>query len=316
MNIVILDGYTLNPGDLSWNGFSDLAEQCQVYEHTLAADVVNRCQDCDIILTNKTALTADVIRQLPQVKYIGVLATGTNVVDVAFAKQQGIVVTNVPAYGPDAVAQMVFAHILHHSQHVALHDHAVKQGGWTQQRDFCFTLKPLMSLKGKILGLVGYGDIAQQVATIALAFGMKVLIHTPQRKKHLPQGVSWCELNELLPQAQFLSLHCPLTEATYRMINATTLKALPLNAMVINTARGDLIDEQALANWLNQNQGYASVDVLSTEPPQANNPLLSADNVSITPHIAWATSEARQNLMNIAVNNVVQYINGTPINLV
>jgi len=316
MNIVILDGYTLNPGDLSWDGFRDVAEQCQVYDHTSAADIVSRCQNCDMVLTNKTALSADVLKQLPQVKYIGVLATGTNVVDVAFAKQQGIVVTNVPAYGPDAVAQMVFAHILHHSQHVAIHDHAVKQGDWTRQRDFCFTLQPLMSLKGKTIGLVGYGDIAQQVASIALAFGMKVLIHTPQRKLHLPKGVIWCELNDLLSQAMFLSLHCPLTTATYQMINTTTLTLLPFNAVVINTARGDLIDEQALADWLNQHQGYACVDVLSTEPPQANNPLLSANNISITPHIAWATKEARQNLMNIAVNNCAQFINGTPINLV
>jgi len=316
MKIVILDGYTLNPGDLSWDGFSDLAQQCQVYDHTLAADVVSRCQDYDIVLTNKTVLSADVIKRLPQVKYIGVLATGTNVVDIGFAKQQGIVVTNVPAYGADAVAQMVFAHILHHSQHVALHDQAVKQGDWNRHRDFCFTLRPLMSLKGKTLGLIGYGDIAQQVAAIALAFGMKVLVNTPQRKKHLPEGVTWCEQTELLSQAMFLSLHCPLTAATHQMINATTLKLLPFDAMVINTARGDLINEQALADWLNQNQGYACVDVLSTEPPQANNPLLSANNISITPHIAWATREARQNLLNIAVNNCVQYMQGTPINLV
>ncbi|UJF23482.1 D-2-hydroxyacid dehydrogenase [Shewanella sp. OMA3-2] len=315
MKIVVLDGFTLNPGDLSWHELSELAP-CQVHDHTLADDVVSRCQAAEIILTNKTSITADILKQLPDIKYIGVLATGTNVVDLAYAKLRGIIVTNVPAYGPDAVAQMVFAHILHHTQQVALHDKAVKQGLWAGQRDFCFTLSPLMSLKGKVLGLIGFGDIAQHVAQIGLAFGMKVLVHTPKAKAGLAQGIAWCELAVLLPKAQFLSLHCPLTEVTHHMIDASTLAKLPSNALIINTARGDLINEQDLADWLNQDKGFAAVDVLSSEPPQIGNPLLSAKNITITPHIAWATKEARQNLMNIAVNNCRQFMLGEPVNVV
>ncbi|MCL1141902.1 D-2-hydroxyacid dehydrogenase [Shewanella gaetbuli] len=315
MNIVVLDGFTLNPGDLSWQGFEQLA-QCVVYDHTEQHDVVARANKADIVLTNKTVLSAHTLKQLPNVKYIGVLATGTNVVDVEYAKQHGIVVTNIPAYGPDAVAQMVFAHILSHTQQVALHDSAVKQGHWSEQRDFCFTLAPLMSLKGKTIGLIGYGDIAQHVAKIALSFGMNVLVHTPTPKTELAQGVSWCTLTDLLPQSHFVSLHCPLTPATEQLIDQPLLAQLPKNTLIINTARGGLVNEQALADWLNAGKGFAAVDVLSTEPPSPNNPLLSAKNITITPHIAWATKEARQNLMNIAVDNCQQFIVGKPVNRV
>ena len=315
MKVVVLDGFTLNPGDLSWHELAQLAP-CKVYEHSLIDDVVIRCQGAEIILTNKTPITADILKQLPDIKYIGVLATGTNVVDLIYAKQRGIIVTNVPAYGPDAVAQMVFAHILHHTQQVALHDKAVKQGLWAGQRDFCFTLSPLMSLKGKVLGLIGFGDIAQHVAQIALAFGMKVLIHTPKIKVGLSQGIEWCELADLLPRVQFLSLHCPLTNATHQMINTSSLAKLPSKALIINTARGDLVNEQDLADWLNQGKGFAAVDVLSSEPPKIDNPLISAKNITITPHIAWATKDARQNLMDIAVNNCRQFMLGKPTNVV
>ncbi|QIR13754.1 D-2-hydroxyacid dehydrogenase [Shewanella aestuarii] len=315
MKIVVLDGFTLNPGDLSWQGLVDLAE-CQIYDHTLAKEVLARCNGAAMVLTNKTQLPATLLSQLPDLKYIGVLATGTNVVDVNFAKQQGIVVSNVPAYGPDAVAQMVFAHILHFYQHVALHDGAVKQGQWGASRDFCFTLAPLTSLKGKTLGLVGFGDIAKQTCQIGLAFGMKVLIHTPTPKTNLPERVTWCSLEHLLPQVDILSLHCPLTPQTHHLINKQTLALLASNTLLVNSARGDLVNEQDLADWLNQGRGYAGLDVLSSEPPKNDNPLLQANNVVITPHIAWATKEARQNLMDIAVNNCRQFIQGTPINCV
>lgn len=320
MNIVVLDGFTLNPGDLSWHALEALGV-FKVYEHTLPQDVLERCHNAQLILTNKTVLDAKLLTQLPNVKYIGVLATGTNVVDVAEAKRLGITVTNVPAYGPDAVAQMVFAHILHFTQQVALHSRAVKKGEWTLQRDFCFTLSPLISLKGKTLGLIGYGDIAKKVCQIGLAFGMNVLINTPSQKTDLPSGVTWLPLNELLTLADIVSLHCPLTPATLKLINTENLSLLKQDVILINTARGDLVDEAELATWLIANKGFAGLDVLSTEPPAADNPLLhselaNSERLVITPHIAWATKEARQNLLNIAVTNCQQFLKGTPVNCV
>ena len=315
MKIVVLDGYTLNPGDLDWQGLQSLGE-CTIYDHTLADEVVARCQDAQIVLTNKTLLNEQTLSQLPQLNYIGVLATGTNVVDMASASQHGICVTNIPAYGQDAVAQMVFAHILHHYQQVALHDKAVKQGLWAEQRDFCFTLAPLTSLKSLTLGVVGYGDIGQQVAKLGVAFGMKVLITTTQAKTDLPDAIEWCERDSLLTQADIISLHCPLNAATKHMINCDSLGILKPSCLLVNTARGDLINETDLAQWLNQNNGFAAVDVLSTEPPSPDNPLLSAANITITPHIAWATSQARQNLLNIAVDNVKQFQLGQVVNCV
>ncbi|GGB61402.1 D-2-hydroxyacid dehydrogenase [Shewanella inventionis] len=315
MKIVVLDGYTLNPGDLDWQGLQSLGE-CAIYDHTLADEVVARCQDAQIVLTNKTVLNAQILSQLSQLKYIGVLATGTNVVDIACASQHGICVTNIPAYGPDAVAQMVFAHILHHHQQVSLHDQAVKAGQWSRNRDFCFTLSPLTSLKGLTLGVVGYGDIGQQVANLGAAFGMKVLVTSAKPKTDLPPAIQWCERDTLLKQADIISLHCPLTAATKYMINRDSLALLKAGCLLVNTARGDLINEADLAQWLNQNNGFAAVDVLSTEPPSPNNPLLSAANITITPHIAWATLQARQNLLNIAVNNIKQFLLEDVVNCV
>ncbi|WP_394131293.1 D-2-hydroxyacid dehydrogenase [Shewanella maritima] len=315
MKIVVLDGYTLNPGDLSWQPLLELGE-CDIYQHSQANEVLARAKDAQVLLTNKTVIDRQLMAQLPQLKYIGVLATGTNVVDVAYAIQQGIVVTNVPAYGPDAVAQMVFAHILHHSQHLAVHHDAVVKGLWSNNRDFCFTLAPLMSLKHKTIGLIGYGDIGKQVAKIAQAFNMKVLIHTPNKKLNLDDGLYWCELPKLLQQADIISLHCPLTPITHHLINAASLAIMQPGCLLINTARGDLISETELALWLNQERGFAGVDVLSTEPPEPDNPLLSAKNISISPHIAWATVEARQNLLNIAMNNLQAFGKGEPVNQV
>jgi len=315
MKIVVLDGETLNPGDLSWQSLTELGE-FTCFSRTAGADVVVRAQGAEIILTNKTPLNAETLAQLPALKYIGVLATGTNVVDIAAAKAQGIVVTNVPAYAPDAVAQMVFAHILHHTQAVAAHHQAVVDGQWVSCQDFCFTLMPLQSLKGKTLGLIGYGDIGQQVGTLALAFGMKVLVNTRSVIKDLPQGATWVTRETVLSESDIISLHCPLTPETEQFINQQTLALMKPNALLINTARGGLIDEAALAAALSQNRLFAGVDVLSTEPPSADNPLLHAPNISISPHNAWATKEARQSLLNIAVANVHGYLQGDVINCV
>ncbi|MGL4938741.1 D-2-hydroxyacid dehydrogenase, partial [Shewanella sp.] len=259
---------------------------------------------------------AKTLAQLPSLKYIGVLATGTNVVDIAAAKAQGIVVTNVPAYAPDAVAQMVFAHILHHTQAVAAHHQAVVDGQWLNCKDFCFTLMPLQSLKDKTLGLIGYGDIGHQVGTLALAFGMKVLVNTRSIIKDLPLGVTWAQRDTVLSESDIISLHCPLTPQTEQFINQHSLALMKPNALLINTARGGLIDETALAAALSQNRLFAGVDVLSTEPPSADNPLLHAPNISISPHNAWATKEARQNLLNIATANLTAYLAGKRVNWV
>lgn len=315
MKIVVLDGETLNPGDLSWHALSELGE-LTCFPRTASQDIVARAKDAEVVLTNKTPLNADILAQLPALKYIGVLATGTNVVDLAAAKAQGIVVTNVPAYGPDAVAQMVFAHILHHTQAVAAHHQAVVDGQWVNCQDFCFTLMPLQSLKGKTLGLIGYGDIGQQVGEIALAFGMKVLVHTRTVREDLPLGVMWAERDTVLSESDIVSLHCPLTPQTEQFINQQTLALMKPKALLINTARGGLIDEAALASALARGKLYAGVDVLSTEPPSADNPLLHAPNISITPHNAWATKEARQNLLNIATANLTAYLAGERANWV
>lgn len=315
MKIVVLDGETLNPGDLTWQAISALGEFSS-FARTPSAEIIPRAQDAEIVLTNKTPLNANTLAQLPKLKYIGVLATGTNVVDLAAAKELGIVVTNVPAYGPDAVAQMVFAHILHHTQAVAAHHQAVAAGQWSNCSDFCFTLMPLQSLKGKTLGLIGYGDIGQQVAKLALAFGMKVLVNTRTEPRDLPQGVSWTSRDTVFKESDILSLHCPLTPDTAELINAQTLELMKPQALLINTARGGLIDEAALATALAQGKVFAGVDVLSTEPPSADNPLLTAPNISISPHNAWATKEARQNLLNIATANLSAYLAGDRVNWV
>ncbi|QYK08310.1 D-2-hydroxyacid dehydrogenase [Shewanella mangrovisoli] len=315
MKIVVLDGETLNPGDLTWQAVSALGD-FSCFARTPSTEIIPRAQNAEIVLTNKTPLDANTLAQLPKLKYIGVLATGTNVVDLAAAKELGIVVTNVPAYGPDAVAQMVFAHILHHTQAVAAHHQAVAAGQWSNCSDFCFTLMPLQSLKGKTLGLIGYGDIGQQVAKLALAFGMKVLVNTRTEPSDLPQGVSWTSRDTVFKESDILSLHCPLTPETTELINTQTLELMKPQALLINTARGGLIDEAALAAALAQGKVFAGVDVLSTEPPSADNPLLTAPNISISPHNAWATKEARQNLLNIATANLSAYIAGERVNWV
>jgi len=322
MNIVVLDGYTLNPGDLDWQPLVNIAEQdreglFRCYDRTSEAELISRASNADIIFTNKTLITAETLSQLPKLKYIGVLATGTNVVDLDFAAERGVVVTNVPGYGPDAVAQMVFAHILHHTQRVSIHHSAVSEGKWTDCEDFCFTLAPLQSLKGKTLGLMGYGAIGRQVASIALAFGMKVLVNTRTEITDLPDGVKWTAFDSMISEVDILSLHCPLTEVTDKIINRAVLEKMRPSAILINTARGGLIDEAALKQALDEGMiAAAGVDVLSTEPPKADNPLLSAVNISISPHNSWATREARQNLLDIAVDNLRAFLLAESVNRV
>ncbi|GIU08575.1 glycerate dehydrogenase [Shewanella sp. c952] len=316
MRIVVLDGYALNPGDLSWQPLEDIGE-LDCFERTPAQDVLARSKEAEVLFTNKTVLDAATLKQLPKLRYVGVLATGTNVVDIDAAKALDIVVTNVPGYGPDAVAQMVFAHILHATQQVARHSDAVMQGRWSSSADFCFTLSPLQSLKGKTLGLIGFGDIGRTVAQIALAFGMKVMVNTRHSSLKLPMGCTWVTQDELFLSADIVSLHCPLTAATDKFINQDVLRKMKRSAMLINTARGGLVDEVALADALVKGEiAFCGVDVLSTEPPEADNPLLSAPNITISPHNAWATIEARQNLLNIAVNNLIAFLAGKTINRV
>ncbi|OXM83739.1 D-2-hydroxyacid dehydrogenase [Paenibacillus rigui] len=317
MNIVVLDGYTLNPGDLSWRGLEALG-QVTVYDRTAAEDIIERASQADIVLTNKTPLSAGTLAQLPKLKYIGVLATGYNIVDTQAASARDIVVTNVPAYSSHSVAQLVFALLLELCHRVQLHSDAVHQGEWTRSIDFCFTKSPLTELAGKTIGLIGLGQIGFQTSVIARAFGMRVLAVGSGRTAPPPtEGVEWVTLEELLTASDVVSLHCPLTSATERLINGERLAFMKPTAFLINTSRGGLVAEADLAEALNSGKlAGAGLDVLSAEPPAADNPLLQARNCIITPHIAWATKEARERLMNIAVNNVARYMQGSAVNVV
>lgn len=315
MNIVVLDGYTLNPGDLSWNELQSLGHST-VYERTESKDIVHRAQAAQIILTNKTPLMKETIDALPQVRYIGVLATGYNVVDVAAAKHRGIVVTNVPAYGTASVAQTVFALLLELTHRVRLHADLVKYGGWSLQPDFSFWQGGLVELAGKTMGIVGFGNIGREVAHIAAAFGMNVIVATRTRKLS-EERVRFVDLDTLFETSDVISLHCPLTEETKHLVNPVRLARMKPAAFLINTSRGALIDESALADALNNNRiAGAGLDVLSVEPPPQDHPLFNAKNCVITPHFAWATRESRQRLMNAAVANVRSFLNGNPINIV
>lgn len=314
MNIVVLDGYCLNPGDLSWEKLKLLGE-VTIYDRTPANLTIERAKNADALLTNKTILNAENMAQMPNLKYIGVLATGYNVVDLNYTNKHKIVVTNIPAYSTSSVAQMVFAHILNITNSVNFHSQIVHNGEWTRSIDFCFWRKPQIELVGKTIGLVGLGNTGMATACIALAFGMKVIAVTS--KKNLSNDIKSVSYNELWQQSDIISLHCPLCADTKQIINADSLSQMKPTAILINTGRGPLIDEQALANALNTDKiAAAAVDVLSTEPPKADNPLLTARNCFITPHIAWATAEARQRLMDIAVGNLQSFINGNAVNVV
>ena len=309
MRIVILDGFTLNPGDLSWNELKSLGE-CEIYDRSPPPDVVKRAADAEIVLTNKTVLNREQILALPKLKYIGVLATGYNIVDVAAARDRDISVTNVPTYGTRSVAQHTFALLLELTQHVGHHAQTVRDGRWTKCLDFCYWDYPLVELDGLTMGIVGLGRIGKTVAELAMAFGMSVLA-TSSKPRQPPAGVQIVELERLLRQSDVVSLHCPLTVKTRNLVNKATLALLKPTAFVLNSSRGPLIDEPALAEALNSGQiAGAAVDVLSVEPPPADNPLLRAKNCIVTPHIAWATRAARSRLMQIAVANVRAFLNG------
>lgn len=314
MKIAVLDGYTLNPGDLSWDSLRALGE-VTVYDRTPEDEIAARAKNCGIILTNKTPLTRETIDKLPMLKYIGVLATGYNIVDCRYAKIKNIVVTNVPSYGTAAVAQLVFALLLELCHNTGSHSADVKSGVWTNAKDFCYFNSPLTELCGKTFGIIGLGKIGAKTAEIAAAFGMNIIAYGGQTQQG--QNIRSVTLDEIFSLSDVLSLHCPLKPETERIINSRNLNKMKKTAFLINTSRGGLIDENDLAFALNSGQiAGAGLDVLSCEPPKSGNPLLTAKNCFITPHFAWAAREARERLMAAAVSNVAAFLEAKPVNTV
>jgi glycerate dehydrogenase len=315
MQITVLDGFTLNPGDLSWDELKALGT-CDIYDRTAPGEVLARAGLAELLLTNKTVLTRDHLQQLPQLKYVGVLATGTNVVDVQAAREQGIPVTNVPAYGTKSVAQMTFALLLELTLRTGHHAESVRSGRWTKCADWCYWDYPLVELDGLTLGIVGFGRIGRAVSELAAAFGMNVLVTGPIRGP-APSFVRPVPLETLLCDSDVVSLHCPLTPETRGLINSARLALMKSSALLLNTSRGLLVDERALAEALNGGRlAGAGLDVLSVEPPPAANPLLQARNCIITPHLAWATRAARARLLKLAIENVRCFLSGHPQNVV
>lgn len=313
MKICILDGYSLNPGDLDWSPVERLGD-VTLFDRTPADKIVERAADADIVLTNKVPFSADTLRQLPRLRFICVLATGYNIIDTEAAARQGVVVANIPAYSTMSVAQMAFAHILNITNHVASYAREVADGKWTNCPDFCFWDSALTELAGKTMGIVGLGNTGMATARIAVAMGMKVVAMTSKSADTLPEGITPAPLDDVLASADVVSLHCPLTPSTRHLINAASIAKMKPSAILINTGRGPLVDEQAVADALNGGRLAAfGADVLSQEPPHGDNPLLSARNCFLTPHIAWATLEARTRLMSIATENVRQFIAGKPV---
>jgi glycerate dehydrogenase len=317
MKIVVLDGYTLNPGDLSWDDLEKFGD-VEIYHRTPQEKIIERCAGAAIVLTNKTPLNSDILNQLSSLKYIGVLATGYNVVDIDAARNNGVVVSNVPGYGTDSVVQMTFALLLELCQHVQKHSDAVMNGKWTQSPDWCFWDYPLIELSGKTLGIIGLGDIGMKVADLATAFGMNIIAASrTQTDQSSRDNFQWMSLDELLEEADVVSLHCPLTPETKGLINQNKLARMKKSAFLLNTSRGPLVIAHDLANALNDDViAGAALDVLSEEPPLADNPLFHAKNCILTPHIAWATKEARARLMKMVVSNVDAFLQGKPINVV
>lgn len=316
MKIVILDGYTLNPGDLNWNKFLEIGD-LKVYDRTSPEEIKKRTADANIVLTNKTVLTAEDIAAMTAVEYIGVLATGVNVVDLEFTKKMGITVTNVPGYSGSSSAQMVFALILELTNRVGHHSQTVRDGKWSESKDFCYWDYPLVELEGLTLGIVGYGGIGKAVARMGVAFGMNILIYNRSVPPDLPDGIIYSDLDHLIHSSDIISLHCPLTPQTKGMINKETLAQMKKTAYLINTSRGPLVVENDLADFLNDGRiAGAAMDVLGVEPPDKHCPLLTAENCYITPHIAWATLAARERLMSIAAENIKSHLAGKPQNVV
>lgn len=317
MKILILDGYTANPGDLSWDGFRKIGD-IEIYDRTSQQELFNRNSDADAILTNKVVMGKAQIDHFPNLKYIGVLATGYNVVDLEYSRERGITVTNIPAYSTESVAQMVFAHILaitNRVEHYA-NDNRTNQR-WSSSADFSYFDTPIHELSGKTMGIIGFGNIGSSVARIAAAFGMKVLVWSSKKAEDLPQHVAKASFSELLHESHILTLHCPLTNDTHHLINDATLKEMRQGAILINTGRGPLVDEEAVAAALNSGKLSAyGADVMTVEPPTPDSALLSHPHAFITPHIAWASVEARQRLIDIALSNLLAFINGKPVNVV
>ena len=316
MNLVVLDGHTLNPGDLSWDELQSLGP-CEIFDRTTPEQILPRAASAEIILTNKVVLNRETIMALPSLRYLGVLATGHNVVDTTAARERGIPVTNIPDYGTRSVAQHTFALLLELTHHTGYHAQSVRDGRWSRSADFCYWDFPLLELDGLILGIIGFGKIGREVAKIAQAFGLRVLIHSRTIPAELPARMESVPLGELFSRADIVSLHCPLTPATNNLVNAPRLALMKPSALLLNTSRGPLVDEAALAVALNSGRlAGAALDVLSVEPPPLTNPLLTAKNCLITPHLGWATRAARQRLMQIAVANLRTFLNGTPQNVV
>ena len=314
MKISVLDGFTTNPGDLSWDWLKECGE-CTVYERTPAELIAERTKDCEIVITNKTPLRKELLETLPKLKYIGLLSTGFNIVDWEYCKEKGIPVCNIPSYSTSAVAQLVFALILEHTNAVAIHSNSVHSGEWAASKDFCYWKTPLTELDGKTLGIIGFGKIGKAVAKIAAAFGMKVIASTNHPAPF--ENVEFCGREELLSKSDFVSIHCPLTPLTEGMVNADFLSKMKPSAFLVNTSRGQVVDENALADALKSGViAGAGLDVMTVEPPKADNPLFGLSNCLITPHIAWAGFETRERLMKIAKENVLAFLDGKPQNIV
>lgn len=314
MKICVLDGFTTNPGDLSWDWLYDCGE-CTVYDRTPANLIAERCENCDIVITNKTPLRKDLLETLPNLKYVGLLSTGFNIVDWEYCKEKGIPVCNIPSYSTSAVAQLVFALILEHTNSVAIHSKSVHDGEWSSCKDFCYRKTPLAELSGKTLGIIGFGKIGKAVAKIGAAFGMKILANTNHPAPF--ENVEFTSVDDLLSKSDFVSIHCPLTPITEGMVNADFLSKMKKNAVLINTSRGQVVNENDLADALKKGViSGAGLDVLQTEPPTSDCPLFGLKNCFITPHIAWAGFETRERLMKICKENVLAFLDGSPINLV
>jgi len=316
LKIVVLDGFTLNPGDLSWKGLEELGE-CAIYDRSAPDEVIARCDGAEIIITNKVVISAETIDRLSKLRYIGVTATGYNIVDVDAARRRDVTVTNVPTYGTASVAQMVFAHLLNLTQNVAHHARTVSDGRWCSSKDFCYWDTPLVELTSKTMGIIGFGRIGRATARLARAFGMKVIAYDVIAPPDMPEGCEMVTLEDIFRRGDVVSLHCPLTPQTQNIVNQENLARMKKNAFLINTSRGPLIDERALADALEDGWiAGAGLDVLAVEPPDERNPLLKARNCYISPHIAWATRDARERLLNASVDNVAAFLAGKMQNVV
>ena len=316
MKIVVLDAYAMNPGDLNWDRLTQLGE-AKIYDRSSLDETKKRIADADIVLTNKAILDEEIINGAPKLKYIGVMATGYNIVDITAARKRNIIVTNVPAYSTASVAQLTFAFILEMANHTALYAESVRKGDWVKSKDFSYHLKPIMELQGKILGIIGFGQIGQNVANIALSFGMKVIASHKHPERDKMEGVSFVDEKTCFREADIITLHCSLNENNFQFVNKELLGIMKPTSLLVNTSRGGLINEPDLAEALNNETiAGAALDVLSTEPPSADNPLLHAKNCLINPHVAWATFESRSRLMDVVVDNIKAFLEGKAVNVV